>query len=95
MILLKANTDTGNPSQLVEGGAGAAIFKQGREEEEEEEGIYTLPAPTYENLPLRGPPLPIACSENYTKKGSNKATLHPGVKLHITGECILLSYIIP
>jgi hypothetical protein len=65
-------------------GAGATIYNQGREE-----GIYTLPAPTYENLPLRGtgPQRPIAYSENYMKEGSNKATIHPGVKLHTTGEC--------
>jgi hypothetical protein len=64
----------------VQGSAGAAIFNQGREEDEE--GIYTSLTPTYENLPLRGPQRPIACSKNYMKEGSNKATIHPGVKLH-------------
>ena len=86
------------------GGASAATLyhDQAREEREgeEEEDLYSsipeimgaqnaISNPHYENVPLKCPRPPIACSENHLEVGSNSATLHPGAKLYTTGQCTL------
>ena len=75
------------------GGASTTTLYQAREEREgeEEEDPYSsiseiMPAcsqnalsnPHYENVPLKCPHPPIACSENHLETGSNSATIHPG-----------------
>ena len=66
--------------------------------DEDDEDPYTLldpvevtaqqnATPTYENLPLRDPYLPIVCSENQLNMGFSNTTKHPpGAKLHTISE---------